>query len=118
MLCVVLQTAEKQDLFKAAIVENLHVYLTVCSYKDEMMVHIRENGLVFPTKKGMSFSKRRWGIFTTHVVTVVKDVKCVNIRHYFHPPKEQKEIPTRSRIALRLGEWDALMKSYIKKFPS
>lgn len=97
-----------------------------------------ENDRKFPTKKGVSVNKRKWAMFTScldeikrkvellkvkqtvdysqHIgggyhVTVTKDVKCVNIRRFFRPPNAKKEIPTRTGIALRLGEWDTLLST-------
>jgi len=140
----------KQDLFKEAIGGDR--YLTVSLYKEELMVHIREyqraeNDRLFPTKKGVSFNKRRWATFTSHLdeierkvellkakhpvdysqhigggyyVTVMKDIKCVNIRRYWRPINLKKEVPTRTGIALRLGEWDTLLatiEQLHRKFP-
>lgn len=41
-------------------------------------------------------------------VSISKGVKCVNICHYFLNINGKKQLPTRSGIALRLGEWEAL----------
>src|SRR6218665_1016090 len=95
-----------------------------------------KNDRMFPTKKGVSFNKRRWAMFTNYLdkiernvelpkakqnvehsrhigggyyVTVVKDAKCVNIQCFVRRPNAKKEIPARSGIALRLGEWDTLL---------
>jgi len=94
------------------------------------------NEQTFPTKKGISFTKVRWAKFrgqideidrkvellkaNQHVdyshhmgakyyVTVSTGVKCVNFRRYFMPKNSDKERPTRSGIALRLGEWETLV---------
>ena len=105
------------------------------------MIHIREYkddgaGKIYPTRKGVSFTKTRWAWFIRHIddmersvdllkagqpvdyyqhlggryyVTISKEYRCVNIRRYFMPPNGTKEVPTRSGIALRLDEWDSLL---------
>ena len=109
-------------------------------FNDELMIHIREydegNGQMYPTKKGVSFTKVRWSMFIRRIedmerivdllkanqpvdyyqhiggryyVTITKEYRCLNIRRYFMPPNAAKEIPTRSGIALKLTEWDSLL---------
>ena len=105
------------------------------------MIHIREykddgTGKIYPTRKGVSFTKARWAWFIRHMdgmersvdllkagqpvdyyqhiggryyVSISKEYRCVNIRRYFMPPNTTKEVPTRSGIALRLIEWDSLL---------
>lgn len=95
-----------------------------------------ENDRSYPTRKGVCFTKTRWAAFICHLdeiersvellradqpveyqqhiggkyyVTIFKGIKCVNIRRFFLPPNCKKERPTRSGIALRLDEWDALV---------
>jgi len=129
----------KQDLFKEPIGNDR--YLTVTIYRDELMVHVREytkaaNDKMFPTKKGVCFTKTRWATFRAHIdeidrsvellkadqsveysqhiggkyyVTISRGIKCVNIRRYFLPPNCTKERPTRSGIALRLDEWETFL---------
>jgi Transcriptional Coactivator p15 (PC4) len=105
-----------------------------------MNVHIREydegNGRLYPTRKGIVFTKPRWATFLLHLddidrcvqklkanqeieyykhiggrfyVTITKDFKCVNFRKYFLPHNATKERPTRGGISLRLSEWDQLL---------
>ena len=104
------------------------------------MVHIREYEVIndskmYPTKKGVCFTKPRWATFINQLddidkvvellksgqpanyfehiggryyVSISQGFKCVNIRRYFKPSDGGKECPTRSGIALRLCEWDML----------
>jgi hypothetical protein len=124
-------------MFKEAIGNNR--YLTAGIYKAEIMVHVREyetgNSKLYPTRKGVAFTKVRWATFMTHFddidrcvellktdqpveysqhiggkyyVTISQGMKCINIRRYFLPLNSKKERPTRSGIALRLDEWGTL----------
>ena len=95
-----------------------------------------KNGKQYPSRKGVSFNKTRWAMFIRHLDDMERSVdllranqpvdyyqhiggpyyasislkfKCVNIRRYFLPPNTTKERPTRSGIAVRLDEWDALL---------
>lgn len=95
-------------------------------------------GKEMPTKKGVAFTEKRWACFrdylneiTRHVdlmkaekvvdfsqhlggkiyVTMKTGVKCIDLRRYFLPPKGTKVLPTRSGIALRLGEWNTLLQA-------
>lgn len=133
-----LQETEKDDLFKHDIGDNR--YLTACVYDGNLMVHIRqyaeENGKMYPTKKGASFTERRWASllrrlddadrsvdllkanqpvdYRQHLgggyyLSVCKDFKCVDIRRYFLPNKWSVETPTRSGISLRVQEWRNLL---------
>jgi len=90
---------------------------------------------MYPTKKGVTFTKPRWAKFVDEIneidrkvellkanqpvdylqhlggkvhVTVSKYFRCVNIRRYFIPKNGSTIKPTRSGIALRLDKWEAL----------
>ena len=124
-------------MFKEAIGDNR--YLSANMYRDELMIHVREydigDGKMYPTRKGVPFTKRRWATFMSHFDdidrcvellkadqpveyfqhiggkyydTISKGIKCINIRRYFLPLNAKTERPTRSGIALRLGEWGTL----------
>ncbi len=94
-----------------------------------------KNGLVVPTKLGVCMSTTRFAAFrflmgemdervndlaqkravdsTIHVggdlfVTIKTGFACVNLRKYFFPAGMQQSVPSRSGIALRLPEWEAL----------
>ena len=94
-----------------------------------------KNGLVLPTKLGVCMSATRFAAFrfliaemdervndlvekravdaTIHVggdlfVTIKTGFSCVNLRKYFFPAGMQQSVPSRSGIALRLPEWEAL----------
>ena len=94
-----------------------------------------KNGLVVPTKLGVCMSTTRFAAFrflmgemdervndlaqkravdsTIHVggdlfVTIKTGFACVNLRKYFFPAGMQQSVPSRSGIALRLTEWEAL----------
>src|ERR1700690_1685700 len=94
-----------------------------------------QNGLLVPTKLGVCMSAKRFAAFRfrmdeidervtdlvekrgvdakIHVggdlfVTIKTGFECVNLRKYFYPPGTQQSVPSRSGIALRLPEWEAL----------
>jgi len=95
------------------------------------------NGMELHTKKGICFNAKRWACFRDllpeisrqvdlmkadqpvdfskqlggkYYVTLKSGVKCVNLRRYFVPQNGNKELPTRSGIGLRLGEWSTLLE--------
>lgn len=99
----------------------------------------------YPTKKGVVFTAGRWAKFrnfmdeiSQHVealrneepvdykmhlgggiyVVVKSGYMCVNVRKYWMPKGELQEIPSKFGLALRLKEWDQLVKSFwkIEKF--
>ena len=112
-------------------------YLTASVFKNELVVHIREyDGGEYPTRKRTCFVKARWATFVKYLdeideavrllkdqksvdysqhlggilyVTVSTGVKCINIRKFYLPPHCKKEMPTRTGISLRIGEWDTLL---------
>ena len=96
-----------------------------------------KSGKLYPTRVGTCFSPKRFANFTNMIHLIDEQVKllregepvsfknhlgggvyctvntgfdCVNIRQYFMPPNIQEEIPTRSGIAIRLSEWDEIVK--------
>lgn len=133
-----LQEPEHERLFKGYLGNNR--YLTVGTYKQAITINIRQyvydgNGHNYPTRKGVSFSARRWASFVQQLkdadrevdtlkwretvdfrrhigggyYIVVKDFDFVNIRRYSLGPNSSKGMPTRFGIALRLEEWDRLL---------
>src|SRR6218665_9660 len=119
-------------------------YLTASVYRGGLLVHIREykeeDGLVIPTRKGICFSPKRWGLFrdylddvsqqvdsmklnklvnfsehlgAKHFVVVRSGARCVNLRRFFVPPNTTKKVPTRIGILLRLGEWNVVLMDKI-----
>ena len=116
---------------------NRFLCYNVCRGVDKIHVRQYEekNGLVLPTKLGVCMSATRFAAFrfliaemdervndlvekravdaTIHVggdlfVTVKTGFSCVNLRKYFFPAGMQQSVPSRSGIALRLPEWEAL----------
>ena len=95
------------------------------------------NGKSFPTRVGTCMTPTRFANFYSLLVPILDEVvklrdgedvdfmkhigggvyvtvksgfECVNLRQYFLPPGNEKEVPTRQGIALRLPEWDRLLE--------
>lgn len=128
---------KRQDLFKESIGNNRFLTASIYRDELFVHIREYDNGhgQSYPTRKGVSFTKPRWANFVRQIneidrsvellktnqpvdyrhhlggkyhVSVSKGMQCVNIRRYFRPKNSTKEIPTRSGIALRLDEWEAL----------
>ena len=101
----------------------------------------QKSGLFVPSKLGVCMSSKRFAAFrfkigeidervkdlvekrevdaTIHIggdlfVTIKTGFACVNLRKYFFPAGMQQSVPSRSGIALRLPEWEALKARVIE----
>lgn len=113
-------------------------YVVAKPFKGEMLVHVRkydkrDDGLLFPTKKGIALNLEKWAklecwksqdiddeilkyrdnqevdymahLGGNYYVTLKKGYPCVNIRRWFLPENEQEICPTKTGIALSFDQW-------------